>query len=164
MSTPTLIADPHRFDDARGSFTRIGLPNYSIAEENHSFSAKAGTIRGLHWQEPQQAKFVRVLEGAILDACVRLSDGAVFTFEMSPTSGSLFVPTGYAHGFCTLEPGTLVSYKVSEAFTPDSQYGIDPFDPHLDIAWPVSISRAVMSDKDASAPGFNAATQKLRVA
>lgn len=163
--TPRLIPDPHRFEDARGSFTRIALPDYRVVEENYSHSVKAGTIRGLHWQEPAQAKFVRVLSGAIMDACVRLSDGRVFTIELSADRGeTLLVPEGYAHGFCTLEPNTLVSYKVSAAYAGDGQFGIDPFDPHLDIAWPVSIARAIMSEKDANAPGFNAARQRLRVA
>jgi dTDP-4-dehydrorhamnose 3,5-epimerase len=157
LTEPYLVADPHRFEDARGTFTRVAQPSYLLAEENISHSVKAGTVRGLHWQEPQQAKFVRVLSGLILDACVRLADGKVFTFEMSPASGSLMVPEGYAHGFCTLEPDTTVSYKVSAAFAPGAQYGIDPFDPHLDIPWPVSVSRAVMSEKDASAPGYLAA-------
>ncbi len=159
MSEPVLILDPHRFEDTRGVFTRIGQPEYAVAEENFSLSHQAGTIRGLHWQEPQQAKFVRVLSGAILDACVRLSDGRVFLFEMSAQSGSLLVPEGYAHGFCTLEPNTLVSYKVSAAFSPGLQFGIDPFDPLLDIAWPVSARNAIVSEKDANAPSFVAATR-----
>lgn len=154
MTEPQLISDPHRFQDARGVFTRIALPDYAAVEENHSLSVQAGTVRGLHWQEPQQQKFVRVLAGAIVDACVRLSDGKVFVYEMSPASGSLLVPEGFAHGFCTLEPNTLVSYKVSRAFAPGAQFGIDPFDPLLAIAWPVSISRAIMSEKDANAPRF----------
>lgn len=154
MSEPVLLSDPHRFEDARGVFTRIALPDYAPAEENYSLSAKAGTVRGLHWQEPQQAKFVRVLSGAILDACVRLSDGKVFTYEMRAGGASLLVPEGFAHGFCTLEPNTLVSYKVSAPFAAGGQFGIDPFDPHLDIAWPVSAQNAVMSEKDANAPGY----------
>lgn len=160
MTEPALIPDPHRFEDARGVFTRIALPGYAPAEENYSLSAKAGTIRGLHWQEPRQSKFVRVISGAILDACVRLSDGKVFTYEMRAGGSSLLVPEGFAHGFCTLEPNTLVSYKVSTPFAPDGQRGIDPFDPHLDIAWPVSIQSAVMSEKDANAPGYLAAPRK----
>lgn len=164
MTEPRLIPDPHRFEDARGSFTRIALPDYLTVEENYSFSQKAGTVRGLHWQEPQQAKFVRVLSGSILDACVRLSDGKVFTFEMSAASGSLLVPEGYAHGFCTLEPNTTVSYKVSAAFSPGQQFCIDPFDPVLVIPWPVSIANATMSEKDASAPRFNPAAGVLRIA
>lgn len=153
MSEPRIIADPHRFEDARGVFTRIGLPDYPVIEENHSLSRKAGTIRGLHWQEPPQAKFVRVLSGAILDACVQLSDGRVWLFEMSADRGeSLLCPEGFAHGFCTLAPDTLVSYKVSAAFAPEAQYGLDPFDPSLAIAWPVSPSQATMSDKDRTAP------------
>jgi dTDP-4-dehydrorhamnose 3,5-epimerase len=160
LTEPRLIRDPHRFEDARGAFTRIALPDYPIVEENYSFSQKAGTVRGLHWQEPQQAKFVRVLSGAILDACVRLSDGAVYVFEMGPRSGSLLVPEGYAHGFCTIEPDTLVSYKVSQAFAPGAQFGIDPFDPELGIQWPVDSACAVMSDKDRSAPRFAVAQKR----
>lgn len=153
MTEPYIVKDEHRFEDERGVFTRIALPDYPIAEENYSLSKKAGTIRGLHWQEPQQAKFVRVLQGAILDACVRLADGKVFTFEMSAGQGeALYVPTGYAHGFCTLDPFTLVSYKVSEKFAAGGQYGIDPFDPALAIAWPVSRESATLSAKDAAAP------------
>lgn len=154
MSEPILIADPHRFEDERGVFTRIALPAYPAAEENYSLSRQVGTIRGLHWQEPQQAKFVRVLSGAILDACVRLSDGKVFTFAMSPDTGSLLVPEGYAHGFCTLEPDTLISYKVSAPYSPQGQFGINPFDEDLGIHWPVSPAGAVMSDKDRSAQSF----------
>jgi len=157
MTEPVLIADPHRFEDERGVFTRIALPSYPIVEENFSLSQKAGTVRGLHWQEPEQGKFVRVLAGAILDACVRLSDGKVFTFEMSPASGSLFVPSGYAHGFCTLEDRTLISYKVSETFAPGAQFGIDPFDPALGIQWPVSRESAIISAKDANAPMYRIA-------
>lgn len=165
LTEPRLIPDPHRFEDERGVFSRVAQPDYPVAEENFSLSLKAGTIRGLHWQEPMRAKFVRVLAGAILDACVRLSDGRVFLFEMSAGKGeALLCPEGFAHGFCTIEPNTLVSYKVSQPYAPGAQFGIDPFDPHLDIAWPVSIARAVMSEKDANAPGFNAARQRLRVA
>lgn len=159
MSEPRIIRDPHRFGDERGVFTRIALPEYPIAEENYSLSRKAGTVRGLHWQEPSQAKFVRVIAGSILDACVRLSDGAVYVFEMGPDTGALLVPEGYAHGFCTLEADTLVSYKVSEPFAPGAQFGIDPFDPALDIPWPVDRARAIMSAKDAGAPSFAAARE-----
>lgn len=159
MIEPRLIRDPHRFEDARGVFTRIAQPDYAVAEENFSLSLKAGTIRGLHWQEPQQQKFVRVLKGAILDVCVRLSDAAVFRFEMSPATGALLVPEGYAHGFCTLEDETEVSYKVSRAFAAGAQLGINPFCPLLDIAWPVSIRRAILSEKDESAPDFVLATR-----
>lgn len=160
MVEPKLIRDPHRFEDARGVFTRIAQPDYAVAEENFSLSVKAGTIRGLHWQVPQQQKFVRVLKGSILDVCVRLSDASVYKFEMSAQRGeTLLVPEGYAHGFCTLEDDTLVSYKVSRAFAPGAQYGINPFCPMLDIAWPVSIRRAILSEKDENAPDFVLATR-----
>lgn len=167
MNEPRLI-ESARIHDERGWFSciwRDAEAPFPVAEENASCSAKKGTIRGLHWQEPEQAKLVRVLAGAIMDACVRLSDGRVFTYELSAERGeALLVPTGFAHGFCTLTDNVHVSYKVSQAYAPGAQYGIDPFDPHLDIPWPVSVARAVMSEKDASAPGYNAARKELRIA
>lgn len=150
--TPHIIPLPHIARDHRGAFGRLPQPPFDVAEENLSISLKKGTVRGLHWQEPQQAKLVRVLSGAILDACVRLADGQVFLFEMSDASGdSLLCPQGYAHGFCTLEDNTQVSYKVSTAYAAGAQFGINPFDPALDIPWPVSEATAVISDKDRNA-------------
>lgn len=157
MTTPTL----HRFTrntDGRGWFSctwRDAEHGVTFVEDNHSFSAKAGTIRGLHWQEPQQVKLVRVIRGAILDVVVNLATGSVLRFELSAAeAASLYVPAGYAHGFCTLEDDTEVLYKVSERYAPGAQYGINPFDPALAIAWPYSSSSATMSEKDRAAPMF----------
>lgn len=125
---------------------------------------QAGTVRGLHYQLPPfaQAKLVRVLRGAIFDVAVDLRVG-------SPSFGrhiavrldaagddALFVPTGFAHGFCTLTDDTVVSYKVSTLYAPQYEHGIRWDDPALGIHWPVTAERAVLSRKDAAWPSLDA--------
>ena len=125
-------------------------------QDNQSFSAKRGTIRGLHFQLPPaaQAKLVRVLHGSVYDVAVDLRVG-------SPTYGrwkgetltadggeQLFVPRGFAHAFCTLEPDTIVAYKVDEFYAPASDSGLIWNDPALAIDWPVAPQDVVLSDKD----------------
>lgn len=154
MHEPRLIQSA-RVRDERGWFSCVWRESeapFPMVEENHSLSKRAGTVRGMHWQEPQQAKLVRVLAGSILDACVRLVDGAVFVFELSDASGALHVPEGFAHGFCTLERSTEVSYKVSAPYAPGAQFGLNAFDPALAIPWPIACETAIMSDKDRHAP------------
>jgi dTDP-4-dehydrorhamnose 3,5-epimerase len=155
---------PRYFHDPRGYFVetynartaeRVGLMT-SFVQDNQSFSIKRGTVRALHFQVPpmSQAKLVRVLRGSIYDAVVDLRVG-------SPTHGrwtaltltarggeQLFVPRGFAHGFCTLEPETEVAYKVDEYYTPTHESGLAWNDPTLAIAWPISPTDAVISDKD----------------
>ena len=164
MNEPRLIQSS-RVRDSRGWFSctwRESETPFPVVEENQSMSKRSGTVRGLHWQEPQQAKLVRVLSGSILDAVVRLSDGAVFVFELSDTGSSLYVPEGYAHGFCTLENNTEVSYKVSAAYAPGAQFSLDAFDPELAIPWPIARAAAIMSDKDREAQPYRKSTGIMR--
>jgi dTDP-4-dehydrorhamnose 3,5-epimerase len=117
-------------------------------------------VRGLHFQLPPfaQAKLVRVTRGAILDVAVDLRSG-------SPTYGrhaameisadnwrQVFVPVGFAHGFCTLEPETEVLYKVSRPYAPAYDRGLRWNDPALAVDWPVGEDEAVLSDRDRSHP------------
>ena len=115
-----------------------------------------GTIRGLHFQLPPaaQAKLVRVVQGSVYDVAVDLRagsptygrwEGATLTAE---DGEQLFVPHGFAHGFCTLEPDTVVAYKVDEFYAPASDSGLIWNDPTLAIDWPVRRDEAVLSDKD----------------
>ena len=155
---------PRQFADSRGSFTETynekafhaaGI-TARFVQDNQSFSAKRGTIRGLHFQLPPaaQAKLVRVLHGSVYDVAVDLRTG-------SPTYGrwkgetltadggeQLFVPRGFAHAFCTLEPDTIVAYKVDEFYAPASDSGLIWNDPALAIDWPVASQDVVLSDKD----------------
>jgi dTDP-4-dehydrorhamnose 3,5-epimerase len=121
-----------------------------------------GTIRGLHFQIPPepQAKLIRVLRGSIFDVAVDLRQG-------SPTYGywcaanltadggeQLFVPRGFAHGFCTLEANTEVAYKVDGFYAPGCDAGLRWDDPDLAIAWPIAKDDIMVSDKDAKLPYF----------
>jgi len=158
------LLKPRRFADSRGYFVETyserTLSGIGIAarfvQDNQSFSAARGTIRGLHFQLPpaSQAKLVRVLQGSVYDVAVDLRTG-------SPTYGrwasatltadegeQLFVPHGFAHGFCTLEPDTVVTYKVDDFYAPASDSGLIWNDPALAIDWPVGVEQAVLSDKD----------------
>ncbi len=159
---------PRRFADARGHFvetwnrkvwTAAGL-DAAFVQDNQSLSAQTGTVRGLHFQRPPhaQAKLVSVLKGKIFDVAVDLRKasptfGRHVTVELDADTGAeLFVPQGFAHGFCTLAPDTLVAYKVDAHYAPESDAGIFWADERLGIAWPVAQDRAHLSPKDAALP------------
>lgn len=159
-----ILLRPQRFSDARGyfaetyhekAFQAAGV-TARFVQDNQSYSAKRATIRGLHFQLPPaaQAKLVRVLQGSVYDVAIDLRVG-------SPTYGSwigetltadrgeqLFVPRGFGHGFCTLQPETIVAYKVDEFYAPASDSGLIWDDPTLAIEWPIASGEAVLSDKD----------------
>jgi dTDP-4-dehydrorhamnose 3,5-epimerase len=155
---------PRRFADARGYFvetynqntmSKAGISTRFV-QDNQSYSVARGTIRGLHFQLPPaaQTKLVRVLRGSVYDVAVDLRVG-------SPTYGrwagetltadggeQLFVPQGFAHAFCTLEPDTVVAYKVDDFYAPASDSGLIWNDPTLAIEWPVAAHEVVLSDRD----------------
>jgi len=170
---PTAIPDvkvvtPERFGDDRGFFSELyNRQRFAKAgiiaefiQDNSSFSMSAGTVRGLHFQsEPfAQAKLVRVVRGRILDVAVDLrrsspTYGKHVAVELSPENGcQLFVPVGFAHGFCTLEPCTGVEYKVSAYYSAAHSHGLFWNDPDLGISWPVDPAIAVLSNKDCQLP------------
>ena len=161
---PALHQDPRGFfvETFRRSVAAEHGFDLDYVQENVSYSTRPGTIRGLHWQaSPQaQAKLVRVNSGAVLDVIVDIR-------RCSPTYGSqlavkldaaslnqLFVPTGFAHGLCTLEPDTVVAYRVSAYFSREHERGIRWDDPQLKIDWPVAAEDAIVSDKDRALPLF----------
>jgi dTDP-4-dehydrorhamnose 3,5-epimerase len=162
------ILRPRKFGDHRGFFSetynRRALAEAGIdldfVQDNHSFSAQPGTLRGLHFQTAPfaQDKLVRVVRGSILDVAVDLRHG-------SPTYGQhvravisaadwnqILVPVGFAHGVLTLEPDTELIYKVSNYYSPEHDKGLLWDDPALGIEWPVSKSEVVLSDKDRVQP------------
>jgi dTDP-4-dehydrorhamnose 3,5-epimerase len=158
------VARPRRFVDTRGYFVETynekafhaaGI-TAKFVQDNQSFSAKRGTIRGLHFQLPpaSQAKLVRVLQGSVYDVAVDLRVGSAtygrWVGETLTADGGeqLFVPRGFAHAFCTLEPGTIVAYKVDDFYAPASDSGLIWNDPVLAIEWPVDPGEIVLSDKD----------------
>jgi dTDP-4-dehydrorhamnose 3,5-epimerase len=165
-----LLIRPKKFGDNRGyflesynsrSFTEAGI-DVTFVQDNQSLSVQPGTIRGLHFQTPPepQSKLVRVLKGSIFDVAVDLRSG-------SPTYGrwcganltaegaeQFFVPRGFAHGFCTLEPNTEVAYKVDGFYAPKCDAGLRWDDPQINVAWPISPDEAILSEKDTKLPSF----------
>lgn len=161
-----LIVTPRRFGDARGWFMETcstpKLAEAGIAvewvQDNHSFSATKGTLRGLHYQAPPHAqdKLVRCSRGAILDVAVDFRAGSP-TFgkwvgvELSAENGrQLLVPRGFLHGFVTLTDDVEVQYKCSDVYAPDCDGAVRWNDPEIGIDWGVAVP--MLSDKDAKAP------------
>jgi dTDP-4-dehydrorhamnose 3,5-epimerase len=163
-----LLIEVRRFADNRGAFaetfSRRDFAALGITEEfvqdNWSRSDTVGTVRGLHFQRPPhvQAKIVRVLRGAILDVAVDLRRSSPtyarhVAVELEEGDGRmLYVPGGFAHGFCTLRPNTEIAYKVSDVYAPDCDGGVAWNDPEIGISWKVDPNKVVLSDKDARLP------------
>ncbi len=174
---PTDIAEvievrPKRFGDVRGwfgetyrrdLFAEAGI-DLEFVQDNESFSAPAGTLRGLHYQLPPvaQDKLVRVVRGSILDVAVDIREGSPtfgrhVTCELSADAGNqLLVPTGFAHGFLTLTPNVHVAYKVTSRYSAEAERTIRWNDPVLAIDWPdvEGVDEPTLSDRDAVAPDF----------
>jgi dTDP-4-dehydrorhamnose 3,5-epimerase len=168
LSIPEVVLiAPQRFVDARGhfmvtyeldQFRQLGMPEF--VQDNQALSTHAGTIRGFHFQRPPhaQGKLIRVLKGAIFDVAVDLRAGSptfgkwvAATLTMT-TAEQLFVPRGFAHGYCTLEDGTEVAYKCDSFYAPAAEAGILFSDPDLGVDWPVSPVAAILADKDRALP------------
>lgn len=162
-----LILTPQRFGDARGWFSetwnaaRMASAGLDLAfvQDNHSFSAQVGTLRGLHYQAPPRAqdKLVRCSRGAIRDVAVDVrrgspSYGRWIAVDLTPENGrQLLVPKGFLHGFVTLLPDTEVQYKCTDVYAPDCD-GAVRWD-SLGIDWGLTAD-PVLSAKDAAAPAF----------
>jgi dTDP-4-dehydrorhamnose 3,5-epimerase len=159
---------PVRHRDARGFFSEIfretllreaGI-DCPFVQENHSLSVDPGVVRGLHFQIPPfaQAKLVRAAAGSLLDVAVDIRRGSptygrhVAVVLSAAEGNQLFVPEGFAHGFCTLEPNTELVYKVSNYYSFEHDRGLAWNDPALGIDWPTAEADAVLSDKDRRQP------------
>lgn len=166
-----LVLKPRRFTDERGFFAEsyverlfheVGVAA-KFVQDNQSFSIRQGTIRGLHFQLPPatQAKLVRVSRGSIYDVAVDLrrsspTYGQWISERLSAEGGEqVYVPRGFAHGFCTLERETEVIYKVDSYYAPVHDSGIIWNDPTLNIPWPVAPEAAIISTKDGKLGTFS---------
>ena len=160
------IVEPALFGDHRGwfmeSYSKIRLAEAGIycdfIQDNHSFSAHKGTLRGLHFQlHPKaQAKLIRCSRGAILDVAVDIRQGSPLykkwvAVELSAENKKqLFIPKGFAHGFLTLTDDVEVQYKADEYYAPEYDGGISYDDPEIGVQW--GECEFILSDKDKKAP------------
>ena len=170
--TGPLLIELTRYEDPRGSFCEtwnaqdsayFDLPVW--VQENSSTSGQ-GVLRGLHFQRtPGQAKLVRCSSGCIWDCMVDLR-------SESPTCGQwcaveldahqpqwLYIPAGFAHGFCVLSDQAIVDYKVSQRYNPAEERTLRWDDPSLQIAWP--IQQPLLSERDRLAPGWHQVREEL---
>jgi dTDP-4-dehydrorhamnose 3,5-epimerase len=150
-----LLAEVWRRDALKSA----GL-DCEFVQENHTLSHAQGTVRGLHFQigKAAQGKLIRCVHGSILDVAVDIR-------RRSPTFGrhlaivlsgenwkQLYVPVGFAHGYCTLDPDTEVVYKVTAYYHPESERGVAWNDPAIGIKWPVDPQEAVLTERDRAFP------------
>lgn len=163
-----LLITPPRFSDDRGFFSEtFSAPRLAEAgidqpfvQDNHSLSRPRGVVRGLHCQlAPRaQGKLVRCVRGAIWDVAVDVRRGSpgfgrhVAAVLSADNWQQLWVPPGFLHGFCTIEPDTEVAYKVTELYDRGCERGVIWNDPDLALPWPVAEDEAVLSDKDLVLP------------
>lgn len=147
-------------------FSRHGLIS-DFVQQNMSYSAGRGTLRGLHYQRRPyaEAKLIRCLRGAIVDVIVDIrEDSSSYLqhqlFELTDRNQQqLYVPPGFAHSFLTMSDDVEVSYLVSAPYHPASEDGLRYSDEALEISWPIPI--AVLSEKDANWPLISERTERL---
>ncbi|MEM9669373.1 MAG: dTDP-4-dehydrorhamnose 3,5-epimerase [Pseudomonadota bacterium] len=166
---PVLI-QPKRFGDERGYFSETwnesvwaaaGLPDITWLQDNEAFSASPGTTRGLHFQtgSSAQAKLLRAVRGEIFDVAVDIRNGSptygkAVGVKLTSTGGEqLFVPRGFAHGYQTLTPDTLVAYKCDELYNPSKEGGLLWCDKGISIEWPIQ-DHVILSPKDEKWPNL----------
>ncbi|HEX3026043.1 MAG TPA: dTDP-4-dehydrorhamnose 3,5-epimerase [Clostridia bacterium] len=161
-----MIVEPQVFGDHRGWFTetwskaklsQLGL-DVEFVQDNHSFSAQKGTLRGLHFQKnpKSQTKLLRCTAGTILDVAVDVRKGSPnykkwVGVELSAENHrQLFIPKGFLHGFLTLTDNVEVQYKVDEYYAPECDGSVRFDDPAIGVEW--GIGQPVLSQKDLDAP------------
>ncbi len=162
-----LLIKEDNHTDERGFFSElynkkimneIGI-NEIFVQDNLSFSKNKGTLRGLHFQTPPkaQSKLLRVVSGEIIDYFIDLRKESK-TFEQHGSikliddSGWLYIPKGFAHGFCTISDDTRVMYKVDDYYSKDNDTGIKWNDEYLNLKWPFEKNELIISDKDNNLP------------
>lgn len=159
---------PRHIGDERGYFAETFRADvfsqhcgeWSFVQDNESRSAKAGTVRGLHFQsEPHaQGKLVRCTAGALFDVAVDIRQGSPTYGQwvgetLTPENGKqLWVPPGFAHGFCSLEPDTVICYKVTDYYSAECDKGLAWDDPAIGIDWPEIANPETLSAKDRKQP------------
>lgn len=159
---------PSKIEDERGYFSEVfrldafanHAPAVDFVQDNQSLSIRHGTIRGIHFQShpAAQGKLVRCLAGSVFDVAVDLrSDSPTFGKWMSTVlspqeNNQLWIPVGFGHAFCTLEPNSIISYRVTDYYSPENDKGIAWNDPEIGIDWPEAAEPETLSQKDRNQP------------
>lgn len=159
---------PKKIHDDRGYFSEIfrlepfaaQAGNIEFVQDNQSLSVRPGTIRGIHFQsEPAaQGKLVRCLAGSVFDAAVDLrwdspTYGQWVAVTLTPDANNqLWIPAGFGHAFCTLEPNSVISYRVTSYYSPAHDMGVAWDDPAIGIDWPAIADADTLSPKDRAQP------------
>lgn len=159
---------PLQRGDERGHFAEIFRADmfatkagtFDFVQENESLSSRVGTIRGLHFQTDPfaQGKLVRCVAGELFDVAVDIRSGSAsygrwISVILSASKGNqLWVPPGFAHGFCTLEPNTVIAYKTTAYYSHEHDKGIAWDDPTVRVNWPTVATEETLSAKDRIQP------------
>jgi len=159
---------PRKIEDERGYFSEIfRLRDFAahagptaFVQENQSLSVRPGTVRGIHFQSHPEAqgKLVRCLSGKLLDVAVDLRRGSptygkwASAVLSSDANNQLWVPVGFGHAFCTIEPNSIISYRVTSYYSPEHDKGVAWNDPDIGIDWPSSADPETLSIKDRNQP------------
>lgn len=161
---------PRKIEDERGYFSELfrldafarKLGPVEFVQDNQSLSVRPGTIRGIHFQTHPcaQGKLVRCVAGAALDVAVDLrrdspAYGRWISVVLTPEANNqLWMPVGFGHAFCTLEPDTVMGYRVTNYFSPENDKGVAWNDPAIGIDWPAVADPATLSSKDNQQPSL----------
>jgi len=161
---------PRKIEDERGYFSEIfrldaftaKVGSIEFVQDNQSLSLRAGTIRGIHFQtRPRaQGKLVRCLSGSALDIAVDLrrdspTYGKWISAVLTPgANNQLWVPVGFGHAFCTLEPETVIGYRVTDYYSPENDKGVAWDDSSIGIDWPAVADPSTLSAKDGRQPSL----------
>ena len=159
---------PRKIEDSRGYFSEIfradiladHAPGIEFVQDNQSLSAKTGTIRGVHFQShpAAQGKLVRCLAGRVVDVAVDLRHdsptfGRWISVILTPAQNNqLWLPVGFGHAFCTLEPNSVIGYRVTSYYSPENDKGVAWDDPAIGIDWPEVADPDTLSAKDRVQP------------
>lgn len=163
-----LEIHPRKVEDRRGYFSEIFrldefancVENLQFVQENQSLSIQAGTIRGIHFQSQPaaQGKLVRCLTGKLFDIAVDLRQGSptfgqwISAILRPGLNNQLWIPVGFGHGFCTLEPNSIISYRVTNYYSPENDKGVAWNDPAIGIEWPDLADPQTLSPRDRNQP------------
>ena len=161
---------PRKIEDQRGYFSEIfrldafaeraGVSEF--VQDNQSLSVRVGTIRGIHFQShpAPQGKLVRCLAGRVMDVAVDLRRespdyGRWIATTLSPEANNqLWIPVGFGHAFCTLEPNSIIGYRVTGYYSPENDKGVAWDDPDIAIDWPAVADPSTLSAKDGAQPSL----------